>query len=121
MNTGTQTYASVQKASVGPREAEAIVLKKSAFLIEQAIKAPGDEKLLREAWELTNELWSILRREALSEHCPLPPELRANMVSLAIFADKCLRKAAISENPEDLRPLAQINTHLAEGLRGNAG
>lgn len=119
MNTGAQRYAQTQKTAMTAREAEAFVLKKSAYLIEQALGRPEDAGLFRQAWDLTHEMWGIIRREVLRDDCPLPPELRANIVSLAIYVDKRLVEAAHAEDAAPLESVVGINRHLAEGLSGN--
>ncbi len=119
MYNQTQAYKQAQKAGLTTREAEALVLKKSAYLIRRAMERSDDPEAFVEAWNLTKEFWSLVQMDLFSHSCPLPNQLRANLISLSFFVDKTLTQALVTEDAKDLEPIVDISLNLAEGLSGN--
>jgi flagellar protein FlaF len=61
-------------------------------------------------------LWTILQAELLDPDCPLPDDVRGNVLSLAQFVDKHTLDVIAEPKPEKLDILIAINRELAGGL-----
>ncbi len=66
-------------------------------------------------------LWTILQAELLDPDCPLPDELRVNVLSLAQFVDKHTIDVIAQLKPNKLDILIAINRELAGGLYAQPG
>ena len=63
-----------------------------------------------------NNLWNILLADLSSPGNGLPAELRANLVSLALFSVQHGLK--VMSNTAEVEPLVDINLSIMRGLRG---
>lgn len=64
------------------------------------------------------QLWTVLAGDLAEEDNTLPPELRAGLLSLAIFSLRHGR--AVMAQGASPQPLIDINLHVMKGLRGEA-
>ena len=119
--SGIAAYQATQKKSLSPREVEAMAFTKAALMMEDAQKSPDDYDKYAQALRFNQLLWTIIQADVTDPTNQLPPELKANVVSLSIFVDKHTGSALLEGKPEMLNVLVNINRNLAEGLRTNPG
>ena len=110
-------YAQQQKRNLTPREVEAMAFTKAALLLEDAKKSTGNLEEYSKALRFNHLLWTIIQADLTEPDNNLPPEIKANVMSLSIFVDKQTTKALRSTNGADLDVLININRNLAAGLR----
>jgi flagellar protein FlaF len=90
---------------------------KAALLLEDAKKSTGDIEEYSKALRFNHLLWTIIQADLTEPDNNLPPEIKANVMSLSIFVDKQTTKALRTTNGADLDVLININRNLAAGLR----
>ena len=110
-------YQQQQKRNLSPREVEAMAFTKAALLLEDAKKLTGNIEEYSKALRFNHLLWTIIQADLTEPDNELPPEIKANVMSLSIFVDKQTTKALRSSNGADLDVLININRNLAAGLR----
>ncbi len=92
---------------------------KAALLLEEAKEVTQDVESFSKALRFNHLLWTIMQADITEEENQLPPEIKANVMSLSIFVDKQTTKALRSGEAKDLDILININRNLAAGLRTN--
>jgi flagellar protein FlaF len=110
-------YQQQQKRNLTPREVEAMAFTKAALLLEDAKKQTGNIEEFAKALRFNHLLWTIIQADLTEPDNQLPPEIKANVMSLSIFVDKQTTKALRSSVAADLDVLININRNLAAGLR----
>ena len=110
-------YAQQLKRNLSPREVEAMAFTKAALLLEDAKKKTDSIDEFSKALRFNHLLWTIIQADLTEPDNQLPPEIKANVMSLSIFVDKQTTKALRSSAPADLDVLININRNLAAGLR----
>ena len=110
-------YQQQQKRNLTPREVEAMAFTKAALMLEDAKKHAGNVTEYSKALRFNHLLWTIIQADLTDPENQLPPEIKANVMSLSIFVDKQTTKALRSHTPTDLDVLININRNLAAGLR----
>jgi flagellar biosynthesis activator protein FlaF len=110
-------YAQQQKRNLTPREVEAMAFTKAALLLEDAKKTANNVEAYSKALRFNHLLWTIIQADLTEPDNNLPPEIKANVMSLSIFVDKQTTKALRTANGADLDVLININRNLAAGLR----
>jgi flagellar protein FlaF len=114
-------YAQQQKRNLSPREVEAMAFTKAALMLEDAKKVTNNINEYSKALRFNHLLWTIIQADLTDPENQLPPEIKANVMSLSIFVDKQTTKALRSSNANDLDVLININRNLAAGLRTTPG
>ena len=114
-------YAQQQKRNLSPREVEAMAFTKAALLLEDAKKVSNNINEYSKALRFNHLLWTIIQADLTDPENQLPPEIKANVMSLSIFVDKQTTKALRSSVPTDLDVLININRNLAADLRSTPG
>ncbi|MDX2223522.1 MAG: flagellar biosynthesis regulator FlaF [Rhodospirillaceae bacterium] len=112
-------YQQQQKRNLSPREVEAMAFTKAALLLEEAKTKNRDVEEYAKALRFNHLLWTIIQADLTEPANQLPPEIKANVMSLSIFVDKQTTKALRTSDPKDLEILITINRNLAAGLRTN--
>lgn len=79
-------------------------------------KEANDSEMMIAAVRLNWQLWTIIQSELLAPDCPVPTEIRENVLSLSNFIDK--HTVSFISEPESgkLGILISINRELAGGL-----
>ena len=80
-------YAQQQKRNLTPREVEAMAFTKAALLLEDAKKVTGNLEEYSKALRFNHLLWTIIQADLTEPDNALPPEIKANVMSLSIFVD----------------------------------
>lgn len=111
-----QAYAQAQKSNMAPREVEAMAFTKAALMLEEAKGQVEDYDSYAAALKFNQLLWTIIQADVVDKENKLPPELKANVLSLSIFVDKQTIKALADAKARHLEVLININKNLAEGL-----
>ena len=119
-NDKVGVYSNQQRQNLTPREAEAMAFTKAAVLLDEARKNPRDFEVFSQALRFNHLLWTIIQADVTDKANKLPPEIKANVVSLSIFVDKQTAKALGEGDANLLDALININRNMAEGLRMNA-
>ena len=111
-----QAYAQTQKTSMNPREVEAMAFTKAALMLEGVKTTLDDYDAYASALKFNQLLWTIIQADVVDKENKLPPQIKANILSLSIFVDRQTIKALASTKEEYLDVLVNINKNLAEGL-----
>lgn len=117
MQAGIQAYAKTQSLALSQRELEARALFKAASKL-QALKDNWDPSIsvIEEPLSHNRRLWTIFLASATEEDCPLPPELRKNIIGLGRFViNQCMR-ILFEPDVAKLDLLIEINQNIAAGL-----
>ena len=111
-----RAYANTQKSSMGPREVEAMAFTKAALTLEEAKSKIDDYDNYASALKFNQLLWTIIQADIVDKANQLPPEIKANILSLSIFVDRQTITALADSQESHLDVLIDINKNLAEGL-----
>ena len=111
-----QAYAQTQKTSMPPREVEAMAFTKAALMLEDVKKTLDDYDSYASALKFNQLLWTIIQADVVDKENKLPPQIKANILSLSIFVDRQTIKALADTKGDYLDTLININKNLAEGL-----
>lgn len=115
--SGIDAYRKNQTVQGSPRQTEADILLRVAREIEAA-KAKGQGEM-NDALLRNISLWQLLAFDCADENNQLPQALRAQIISLAIWAVRHSDLAMIGEaNPD---ALIDINRTIARGLIASQG
>ena len=109
-------YSNVPNAAADPRQIESWALTETAVRMKAAQREPVDEEVLLHAARLNWRLWTIFQASLLEPDCPLPAELRTNIVALSNFVDKHTATIIADPKPGKLDVLIKINREIASGL-----
>lgn len=114
-----RTYESGTKAAPSGRELEAAALFKAARQLEACRRewdAPGRAQRLDEALRYNQRLWTFFQAELTAPDCPLPLELRRNLIQISGFIDKRTFEMMASPTMAGLQALIEIDRNIAAGL-----
>ncbi len=97
------------------------VFLKSADALEKLVAGEMPTELAQTTLEKVRDLWTIMQIGLVDPETVGPDQLKANLVSLSIFADGVLlgldARAGLSEQEiAGLRNLAEIHRHLGVGF-----
>lgn len=123
MANPAQTYAKNAQETGNSRELEAQLLMRAASKL-QAVKdgeVTGNMNIIS-AVRYNRRLWLVFADALSKAENKLPPEIKRNVTSLAMFVLNRSRtiETAAEPNPERLGVLININREIAAGLRTNA-
>ena len=112
-------YRSAQSATENPRQTEyRLFAEVTKALLHNKGKSKPDPELIK-AVDWNRRLWLTLQSDVMSDDNVFPDDLKAAIISLAIWVEKQSRKAMRGEAPLD--PLISINRTIMEGLAIAAG
>ncbi|MEI8395105.1 MAG: flagellar biosynthesis regulator FlaF [Rhodospirillaceae bacterium] len=109
-------YSNVPTAAADPRQVEGWALTETAVRMKAAQQEPVDEAVLLHAARLNWRLWTIFQASLLEPDCPVPTEIRNNILSLSNFVDKHTAGIIAEPRADKLDVLIRINRELAGGL-----
>lgn len=98
------------------RDNEYLIFSRITRQLQQATES-NDRRLMIEAAYANNELWTALAADLSHPGNGLPDNVKAGILSLAIFSIK-LGQRVLSKN-DSADPLIEINTKMMKGLRGD--
>ena len=106
----SQRYAETEVSGMNQIELESRALIKAAsslnFIKENWEQKHGD---LNDALDKNKRLWTIIAGAISDNSSPQPPELRQNLLSLAVFVFKHTLDIMANPKPESLDVLININ------------
>ena len=113
----SQRYAETEVSGMNQVELESRALIKVASSLNQ-IKENWEQKSgdLNDALDKNKRLWTIIAGAMSDNSSPQPPELRQNLLSLAVFVFKRTLEIIADPKPESLDILININMNIARGL-----
>ncbi len=107
-------YQAVQAKIETPKETEYRVFARvTRELMDNADKRDSE---FFQAVDRNRRLWLILQMDLASDDNLYPDELKAKLISLAIWVDK--HSAAVLRGQKDISPLIDVNRTIMEGLAG---
>src|SRR4051812_42032926 len=117
MNQGAKKAGYVsQPAANDPRSTEAWALSEASRRLVVASKTEDGGKSLRDALILNQRLWTIFQTAMAEPDCPLPREIRDNVLALSIMMDRQILQRLGDLDGAKLQPILDINRCVAEGL-----
>jgi flagellar biosynthesis activator protein FlaF len=99
-----------------PRSTEAWALGEASRRLALAAKMNDKGESLREALRLNQRLWSIFQAALTEPDCPLPKDVRDNVLALSIMVDRHSVARLIDLDGSKVGPILDINRAIAEGL-----
>ncbi|GEO81004.1 flagellar biosynthesis regulator FlaF [Pararhodospirillum oryzae] len=116
-----KAYQQTQKANLTPREVEAMAFTKAAVMMDEARTDPTNKTAFSQALRFNHLLWTIIQADITEPANTLPPELKANIMSLSLFVDRQTTLALRTGDVTELEILISVNRNLAAGLRNSPG
>lgn len=107
---------SSRPAAADPRSTEAWALGEASRRLVVASKTDDKGVSLREALRLNQRLWSIFQAALMEPNCPLPVELRQNVMALSVMMDRNVMQRLADLDGSKIQPILDINRAIAEGL-----
>ena len=113
-------YANVSTAVLGPRDIEQRVFQQANGRL-MAVRDNPDAPMveLAEAIYYNSRVWTTLAVDVFSDCNTLPDDLRGQLASLALFAQKTGRAVLRKEATVDV--LIDLNKAIISGLNGDGG
>ena len=99
-----------------PRDVEAWALAEAAQRLIRSSQEPQDVIQLQAALRLNQRLWTIFQASVTEDDCPLPTELRQNILSLSLVVDRETTARLIDQDANRLSLLIEINRSVSGGL-----
>lgn len=117
MQPGIQAYAKTQSLALSQRELEARALLKAASKL-QALKENWDPSIaaIEDPLSHNRQVWAIFLAAATEPDCPLPADVRKNVIGLGRFVINQCMKILFQPDPTKLDLLIEINQSVAAGL-----
>jgi flagellar protein FlaF len=81
-----------------------------------AAKMNDGGEALREALRLNQRLWSIFQAALSEPDCPLPKDVRENVLTLSLMIDRHVMARLADLDGSKIQPILDINRAIAEGL-----
>jgi flagellar biosynthesis activator protein FlaF len=103
-----------------PRSTEAWALGEASRRLALAAKMNDKGEALREALRLNQRLWSIFQAALSEPDCPLPQDVRDNVLALSIMVDRHSMARLVDLDGSKIGPILDINRAIAEGLSAKA-
>jgi flagellar protein FlaF len=107
---------SSKPASSDPRSTEAWALGEASRRLIVASRADDQGVSLRDALRLNQRLWSIFQAALMEPDCPLPKDLRQNVLALSVMVDRHIFQRLSDLDGTKIQPILDINRSIAEGL-----
>jgi flagellar protein FlaF len=116
-----QAYHQAATRAENPRETEYRLFAQVTLALMEAAKCdPTDVKGRVDALDWNRRIWSVMGDDCASADNQLPRELRASIISLAIWVGK--HTSAVIRREDEIEPLIEINRMIMQGLSaGGAG
>jgi len=99
-----------------PRSTEAWALGEASRRLALAAKMDDKGEALREALRLNQRLWSIFQAALSEPDCPLPKDVRDNVLALSLMIDRHVMARLGDLDGSKIGPILDINRAIAEGL-----
>ena len=121
MSQAAQAYARTSQNTGTAREIEAHALLKAAKKLRDVQSNwAGPNASMHKALLFNRRLWTIFLSAAESNDNPQPLEVRQNIANISVFVMHQTISMQTEPDPAKLKPLIDINCHIAAGLSGRA-
>ena len=113
-------YEKTQKETVSGIDIEVNVLEKAAMMLDRCRENWVDasfNRALDDALRYNQKIWDVFQNDWRSADCPLPKEMRENLLSLGVYVRKTTLDIIAYPKKEKLSNLININENLASGLK----
>ena len=110
----TQSYQATQAIIEGPRQTEYRLFALVTRSLMDAEDKEHSDKQFYGAVDWNRRLWSTLQFDLAAEDNLLPDELKAKLLSLAIWVDK--HSSLAMKGKARIAPLISVNRSIMEGL-----
>jgi len=121
MSHAAQAYSRTSQVTGNAREIEAQALLRAAKeLRDVQTNWAGPDAKMHKALLFNRRLWTIFMSAAESEDNPQPIEVRQNIANISIFVMHQTVDMQLDPDPSKLKPLIDINCHIAAGLAGRS-
>ena len=118
--TAIQAYGNAERSTLSGRALEGRAFARAAQLLNDARNAPDDRRHAVKALRYNHELWTIMQAALQDEDSELPPETRAQIMSLSLFVDKRTAEALANPDAALLDALIEIDRNLSQGQLFNS-
>jgi len=109
-----EAYSRARNVSENPRDTEYRLFAQVTRSLIDVEKAGARDKAFFEALDWNRRLWSTLSSDCGASGNRLPKELRAQIISLALWVSRHSSQVALGR--EDIEPLIDVNRTIMEGL-----
>ena len=113
-----KTYQKAQAAVENPRTIEYRLFGQITGALIDAKSSGAKGTPLIDVIDRNRRLWSMLAGDCMSDGNQLPKELRAQIVSLAIWVSKY--SSDVTQQGASLDPLIDVNRNIMQGLQSAA-
>lgn len=103
-----------------PRSTEAWALGEASRRLALAAKMDDKGEALRDALRLNQRLWSIFQGALTEPDCPLPKDVRDNVLALSVMVDRQIMARFADLDGSKIGQILDINRAIAEGLTAKA-
>jgi len=117
-------YTKTQKETVPGRDVEVNVLEKASVMLRRCQENWVDDafnRALDDALRYNQKIWDVFQNDWRNPECPLPKELRENLLSLGVYVRKTTLDIIAYPKKGKLTSLIHINDNLAAGLKAQKG
>ena len=112
-----QAYQQAATRAESPRETEYRLFAQVTLALMEAAKLDPVEIGRRvDALDWNRRVWNVLQIDCASPENGLPVELRASIISLAIWVTR--HTSAVIRREEEIQPLIDVNRMIMQGLSG---
>ncbi len=117
----SKKYNQAEVSGLDQVELESRALIRTASALNQ-VKEHWEEskEKLPDALDKNRLLWTVLASAMREEDCKQPPEVRKNILNLALFIFQRTISILADPKPESLKILIDINMNIAKGLNENS-
>ena len=113
-----KAYHNTQVITEDPRATEYRLFGKITGALIDAEKKGMSGGPLAEAVDWNRRLWRTLASDCLDDRNQLPPDVRAQIVSLSLWVSKYSKQ--VTRNGAPMKPLIEVNRNIMQGLQGAA-
>jgi flagellar biosynthesis activator protein FlaF len=110
-------YQTAQKRAETPRELEYRLFAQVTRALVEIEQLPRTEIARRmDVLDWNRRVWSFMANECADDSNLLPDQLRASIISLAIFVGR--HSSEVMQKNAEIEPLIDINRMIMQGLAG---
>jgi len=113
-----KAYQDTQRITEDPRQTEYRLFGQVTGALIDVKKVNATGRPLIESLDWNRRVWQALANDCLDERNQLPPNVRAQIVSLSMWVAKYTRKVVRNGAPID--PLIEVNRTVMQGLQSAA-
>ncbi len=119
-NQAFKAYENAQKTAIGTRELERMALARTTYELTNVRDnfTPGRRGYDKYAHALkfNQKLWTLIQSNIAENPTSGTESLRTNLLRLSLFVDRQTMTALRDPNPDNLKPLIEINKNISGGL-----